>query len=72
MTFAEAYNELLKGKKVRRSGWTDTYWFIDPNKNVLTIHLSNGKNINYGKLDLTARNCIADDWEVVDDTASKE
>lgn len=66
MSFAEAYKEMLAGKKVRRAGFGG-YWFINPEDGIFMIHLPNGKEITYGKLDLTVKSCAANDWEVVED-----
>lgn len=66
MTFSEAYKEMLQGKKIKRPFFKG-YWFIDQENGIFTIHLADGKNITYGKLDLTVKNCLATDWEVVED-----
>ena len=66
MTFAEAYKEMLVGKKVRRPSFKG-YWFINQETGIFTIHLESGKDIQYGKLGLTVVNCLANDWELVDD-----
>lgn len=63
MKFEQAYIEMLKGKKVKRPDFKG-YWFIDAVSGKLTIHLANGKEIDTGDLDLTARNILAEDWEV--------
>ena len=65
MNFADAYKEMVNGKKIRRpsfKGW----WFINPEDGMFTIHLKNGKDITYGKLDITIKNCLANDWEVME------
>jgi hypothetical protein len=66
MSFTDAYKEMLAGKKIRRPGFKG-YWFINPENGIFAIHLANDKEINYGKLDLTVKNCAANDWEVVDE-----
>lgn len=66
MNFADAYKEMVKGKKVRRPIFKG-YWFIDPEKGVVSIHLANGKDITYGNLNITVKNCAANDWEVVEE-----
>ena len=42
MKFNEAYAEMAKGKKITRPAFKG-FWFIDPVKGKLTIHLSSGK-----------------------------
>jgi len=64
MPFAEAYKLMLQGRKIRRPCFKG-YWYIDPEQGICKIHLANGHDIYYGKLDLTIRNCAANDWEVV-------
>ena len=48
MKFNEAYAEMAKGKKITRPAFKG-FWFIDPVKGKLTIHLSSGKEITYEK-----------------------
>ena len=67
MKFNEAYAEMAKGKKITRPAFKG-FWFIDPVKGKLTIHLSSGKEITYGQLDLTAKNCLAEDWEIYEES----
>ena len=72
MNFTEAYKEMLAGKRVKRPSFKG-YWFIDSETGLVTIHLAATKNnpvekdITYGKLDITIKNCAAEDWEVVKD-----
>lgn len=66
MHFAEAYKQMVGGKKIRRPSFKG-YWFINPETGIFTIHLENGKNIEYGKLDITVKNCLANDWEVIEE-----
>lgn len=62
MNFKEAYEEMLKGKKVRRPGWGG-YWFIEDDK--IKIRLKDG-NIKFNAFTQeTITNTLADDWEVV-------
>lgn len=65
MNFADAYKEMVKGKKIKRPNFKG-YWFIDPETGVTTIHLADGKEITYGNLNITVKNCAANDWEVVE------
>ena len=66
MSFTEAFKEMIAGKKIRRPSFKG-YWFIDQETGIVTIQLESGKDITYGKLDITIRNCVANDWEVVSD-----
>lgn len=66
MNFAEAYKEMQAGKKVKRPGFKG-YWAINPEDGQAYIHLQDGKDISYGKLDITIKNAAATDWEVVED-----
>lgn len=62
MNFKKAYEEMLKGKKVRRLGWKG-YWFIEDDK--IKIRLKDG-NIKFNAFTQeTITNTLADDWEVV-------
>ena len=71
MTFTDAYKEMIAGKKIRRHGFKG-YWYISPETGLVTIHLAGTKanpvekDITYGKLDITIKNCAASDWEVVE------
>lgn len=67
MKFAEAYAEMIKGKRIARPTFKG-YWFINPETGKFQIHLANGKNISYGQLELTVKNCLAEDWYVVEET----
>lgn len=66
MTFAEAYEQMKAGKKVARPGFKG-FWFINQETGIFTIQLPDGKQITYGKLDLTVRNTAASDWYVIED-----
>lgn len=79
MTFTEAYKEMQNGKKVRRHGFHG-YCYINPETGIFTTHLSQidpktkvtvEKDITYGKLDLTIKNVVHDDWEVVEEPETK-
>lgn len=65
MKFNEAYTEMVKGEKIARPAFKSIYWFIDSATGKFMIHLASGKNISYGQLDLTVKNCLAEDWFVV-------
>ena len=70
MRFDEAYKEMLAGKKIKRPGFKG-YWFINIETGTPTIHIAGtnkqdkGKDIIYGKLDVTIKNCAATDWEIL-------
>lgn len=72
MKFSEAFAEMAKGKKIARPAFRNIYWFIDSASGKFMIHLANGKNISYGQLDLTVKNCLAEDWYVLEVTEEKE
>lgn len=63
MTFAQAYNEMLKGKMIKRLGW-EGYWYIHPQTGELIIHLANGEEfVNQSdNLKQTIENTLAEDW----------
>ena len=65
MTFKEAYQKMLEGKKIARPCFKG-YWFIDGVTNKLTIHLASGEEITEGALDHAVRNSLAYDWQVVE------
>lgn len=65
MTFKDAYQKMLEGKKITRPCFKG-YWFIDGVTNNLVIHLADGREIIEGLLDHTVRNTLADDWLVVE------
>ena len=69
MNFKKAYEEMLKGKKVRRPGWGG-YWFIKDNK--IKIRLKDG-NIKFNAFTQeTITNTLAEDWEVVEKSTAWE
>lgn len=62
MNFKQAYEEMLKGKKIKRPDWKG-YWFIEDDK--IKIHLKDG-NIKFNNFTQeTITNTLAEDWEVV-------
>ena len=66
MTFAEAFKAMLEGRKIKRPVFNG-YWYLHPETGVATIHLSNDKEITYGNLNVTIKNCAATDWEIVEE-----
>ncbi len=73
MTFAEAYNEMLKGKTVKRAGW-EGYWYIHPQTSELVIHKADGEELANTSDDLkqTIENTLAEDWCVTDGVSLEE
>lgn len=67
MTFAQAYNEMLKGKTIKRLGW-EGYWYIHPQTGGLIIHLADGTELinQSNNLKQTIENTLAEDWCVTD------
>jgi len=64
MNFKQAYEEMMRGKKVRRPGWKG-YWFIEDDK--IKIYLKDG-NVRFNNFNQeTIVNTLADDWEVVEE-----
>lgn len=63
MKFAEAYVQMLKGKKITRPCFKG-HWFIDGVTGKMTIELADGNQITEGALDITVRNTLAEDWEI--------
>lgn len=68
MTFAQAYNEMLKGNKIKRVGWQG-YWYIAPQSGSLVIHLADdGELVNTSdNLKQTIENTLAEDWTIMSD-----
>lgn len=64
MKFIEAYNEMLKGKKIKRPTMRG-YWYIDSFNGKLTIHTKDGNDIVNGDLQTTIINTLAEDWQVI-------
>lgn len=62
MDFKEAYKMMKDGKKVCRPNFKG-YWFIDSENGELKVFTATGKTISYGKLDISIKNVIHDDWE---------
>ncbi len=67
MKFAEAYELMKDGKKVRRKGWGG-YWYIDRFGRVV-IHLKSGEELVgvSNNLRQTLDNTTFNDWEIVED-----
>lgn len=64
MEFKQAYQEMLKGKKIKRPGWGG-YWFIEDGK--VKIKLKTGEILENNFNEETIPNTVADDWEVVEE-----
>lgn len=65
MKFEQAYIEMLKGRKVKRPAFKG-YWFIDAVTGKLLIHLASGEELEEGNFDITVKNTLAEDWEVME------
>lgn len=70
LTFQEAYQAMLAGHKVARRCFKG-YWHINQETGTFMIHLParNGKpeeDITYGRLDVTVKNTLANDWYIVE------
>ena len=65
MKFAEAYDIMMKGGRVRRKGWGG-FWYINKYGEVV-IHLKGGYElVNVSdNLRLTIDNTLSTDWEEV-------
>lgn len=61
MTFKDAYKLMAAGKSIKRPTFKG-YWYLDKEDGKLVIHLASGKDIRYGNLTITMKNCLADDW----------
>lgn len=61
MNFKEAYEEMLKGKKVRRKNWED-YKYYTLNEN--DIYFSDKLIV----LNITVEDALAEDWEIVEES----
>lgn len=64
MSFADAYKAMQEGKKIRRPSFKG-YWYISPETGTLLINIGD-KEISYGNLNITVKNCLANDWEIVE------
>lgn len=64
MKFFDAYNQMLKGKKIKRPCFKG-HWYLDGTTGDLVIQLATGESITDGKLGLTVQNTLAEDWIVV-------
>lgn len=68
MEFKQAYQEMLKGKKIKRPGWGG-YWFIEDEK--VKIKLKTGEIIENDFNQETITNTLAEDWEIVEEKEEK-
>ena len=67
LSFQEAYTAMRAGNKIRRHG-SKGYWGFNKENAVEYIKLPyDGKEITYGKLSLTMKDCAANDWEIIPD-----
>lgn len=65
MSFEDAYKAMQEGKKVKRPNFKG-YWYLNPETGVATVNLGD-KEITYGNLNVTIKNCAATDWVVVEE-----
>ena len=63
MNFKEAYEQMLKGKKVRRPGWKG-YWWIEDDKVFAKNNSWDAPQKRFSQVDIG--HTAADDWEVVE------
>ena len=63
MNFKEAYEKMLKGKKVRRPGWKG-YWWIEDDKVFAKNNSWDAPQKRFSQVDIA--HTAADDWEVVE------
>ena len=63
MNFKEAYEQMLKGKKVRRPGWKG-YWWIEDDKVFAKNNSWDAPQKRFSQVDIA--HTAADDWEVVE------
>ena len=63
MKFADAYMQMLKGKKITRPCFKG-YWYINGTTGKFHIHLASGEEITEGDLSLTVQNTLAEDWKI--------
>lgn len=64
MKFEQAYLQMLKGKKVKRPCFKET-WKIDGASGKLLILSSENKEVTGFDTDLLVKNTLAEDWEIV-------
>lgn len=65
MNFKEAYEEMLKGKKVRRHGWKG-YWWIEDDKVFAKNNSWDAPQKRFSQVDIA--HTAADDWEIVEES----
>ena len=65
MNFKEAYEQMLKGKKVRRPGWKG-YWWIEDDKVFAKNNSWDAPQKRFSQVDIA--HTAADDWEIVEES----
>ena len=65
MNFKEAYEEMLKGKKVRKPGWKG-YWWIEDDKVFAKNNSWDAPQKRFSQVDIA--HTAADDWEIVEES----
>lgn len=64
MNFKEAYEEMLKGKKVKRPGWKGCYWFIEQDDILTKSEVEGVVEVPFKTGTIIHMN--SNDWEVVE------
>ena len=65
MNFKEAYEQMLKGKKVRRPGWKG-YWWIEDDKVFAKNNSWDAPQKRFSQVDIA--HTAADDWEIIEES----
>ena len=69
MNFKEAYEKMLKGKKVRRPGWKG-YWWIEDDKVFAKNNSWDAPQKRFSQVDIA--HTLAEDWKVVKESKAWE
>lgn len=63
MNFKEAYEQMKKGRKVSRSIYNNSYWYLDNDKIFLKCANGGAKHCDFSQIAIN--DTLADDWEIV-------
>lgn len=69
MNFKQALEVMKKGGKVKLPSWGG-YWYWDPEKETITIHTKEGKELDIRETDrveYTLTNVLSDEWQIADE-----
>lgn len=72
MKFSEVVNALMMGKRVHKTNWDDStaYLIYESECNTFDFYMTSDGDIykiqSYTTLDLTPKDLMSDDWEVVE------